>query len=49
MSQLDILREKLYEVLEKGSFEDVLKLSQELDNLILFYMKHKYKTNKMSA
>ncbi|MCX8130395.1 MAG: aspartyl-phosphate phosphatase Spo0E family protein [Clostridia bacterium] len=49
MSKLEFLREKLYKVIEKGSCEDILKASQELDRLILFYMKQGKKIKRVPA
>ncbi|HEX9061709.1 MAG TPA: Spo0E family sporulation regulatory protein-aspartic acid phosphatase [Clostridia bacterium] len=37
MDQLESLREKLYEILERGDCEDILDVSRQLDDLILFY------------
>lgn len=39
LEQLEQLRNKLYEVMDTGNTEDILKISQELDNLILCYIK----------
>lgn len=38
MNQLEALRQKLYEAIEEGNSDDILKVSQELDKLILLYM-----------
>jgi hypothetical protein len=43
LDQLELLRNKLYEVMDTGNTEDILKISQELDDLILFYTKNYYK------
>ncbi|HEY9060167.1 MAG TPA: aspartyl-phosphate phosphatase Spo0E family protein [Pseudobacteroides sp.] len=39
LEQLEQLRNKLYEVMDTGNTEDILKISQELDDLILCYIK----------
>ncbi len=38
MQQIEYLRQKLYEVIETGITEEILKVSQEMDELILDYM-----------
>ncbi|MDP4183176.1 MAG: Spo0E family sporulation regulatory protein-aspartic acid phosphatase [Bacillota bacterium] len=35
--QLESLRNKLHEVMEEGNTEDILKVSQELDVLIMIF------------
>jgi hypothetical protein len=35
--QLEDLRSKLHEVMESGNTEDILRVSQELDVLIMIY------------
>ncbi|KNY30435.1 Spo0E family sporulation regulatory protein-aspartic acid phosphatase [Pseudobacteroides cellulosolvens] len=37
VEQLEDLRSKLHEVMESGSTEDILRVSQELDILIMIY------------
>ena len=37
MYQLENLREKLYKVIDSGDSREILKISQELDRLILLY------------
>lgn len=37
VEQLEDLRCKLHEVMESGSTEDILRVSQELDVLIMLY------------
>jgi len=49
VSQLEYLREKLYMVIEAGNNEDILKISQELDKLILFNVRAQVYTNIKSA
>ncbi|MCX7922182.1 MAG: aspartyl-phosphate phosphatase Spo0E family protein [Clostridia bacterium] len=49
MSQLECLREKLYKVIETGDTEYILKISQELDELILNYMETQVNTSRKSA
>ncbi|HOV24949.1 MAG TPA: aspartyl-phosphate phosphatase Spo0E family protein [Pseudobacteroides sp.] len=44
LEQLEELRNKLYEVIDSGNTEDILKISQELDDLILFYTKNNFKS-----
>jgi len=39
MSQIEILRLKLYSAIDEGDSEKILKASQELDNLILAFLK----------
>jgi len=50
MSQIENLREKLYKLIETGNLDDILRISQELDKLILhFYTNSTESTNKKSA
>ena len=44
MSQIEFLRQKLYKVLEAGDKEAVIKISQELDRLIVIYMQDGFAT-----
>jgi len=44
IEQLEQLRNKLYEVIDTGNAEDILRISQELDDLILFYTKNNFKS-----
>lgn len=37
MSQIEFLRQLLYREIELGNFEKILYVSQQLDELILFY------------
>ena len=39
MEQMEILREKLYEMIKLGDVNGILKVSHELDALVLKYMK----------
>lgn len=43
--QIELLREKLNEMVENdsGQGEELLKISQELDTLIMEFMREKYK------
>jgi hypothetical protein len=43
LEQLEELRNKLYEVIDSGNTEDILK-SVKLDDLILFYTKNNFKS-----
>jgi hypothetical protein len=49
MNQIEFLREKLYAVLETGIANEILKVSQELDILILNYMKGQVKASNKTA
>ena len=44
LEKLEELRNKLYEVIDNGNAEDILRISQELDDLILFYTKNNFKS-----
>jgi hypothetical protein len=41
VDQLEILRERLYEMIKLGDVNGILKVSQELDSLVLKYMEKK--------
>lgn len=49
LEQLEELRSKLYEVMDTGNTEDILRISQELDDLILFYTKNNFKSINVKA
>ena len=50
MSQIENLREKLHNEMERGNFENILRVSQELDELILrYYLTDIMSVNKKSA
>jgi hypothetical protein len=38
--EIDTLRDKLYEIIDNGVTDDVIRISQELDKLILIYTKY---------
>lgn len=40
MSQIERMRQTLYKVMEAGNADDILKVSQELDKLIVLYMQN---------
>ncbi|MDP4180335.1 MAG: Spo0E family sporulation regulatory protein-aspartic acid phosphatase [Bacillota bacterium] len=44
LEQLEKLRIQLYEVMDTGNTEDILRISRELDDLILFFTKSYYKS-----
>lgn len=46
MSQIEYLREKLYKVIETGDVDYILKVSQELDELIMVYMQSSKRKDK---
>lgn len=49
MSQIECLREKLYNVIESGDYDTILQISQELDLLILNYMSNQLVVGKKPA
>jgi tRNA nucleotidyltransferase/poly(A) polymerase len=49
MSQIERLREELHKVIETGDTARILRISQELDTLILCYMKLQKDSGKKSA
>jgi hypothetical protein len=49
VSQLEYIREMLYKVLEKGTKDDILRISQELDKLIILYMQQNGKIQQITA
>ncbi len=50
MNTIENLREKLHKVMETGKIEDILRISQELDKLILhYYLSNKETSGKQSA
>ena len=38
--EIDIVREKLYKIIDNGFTDDVISISQELDELILIYTRY---------
>ena len=49
MSQIEYLREKLYELIETGDSGGILMVSQELDKLILSYIENQINLSRKSA
>jgi len=49
VSQIEFLREKLHKVIETGDAANILRISQELDKLILTFMEKQTNINKKSA
>lgn len=49
VDQIESIREKLYEAMEIEDSEKILKISQELDKLILIYMKKQIDSDKKPA
>lgn len=49
MNQIEYLRQKLHEVIDTGIDNEILKVSQELDKLILAFMENHASTNKKTA
>ncbi|MCX7745591.1 MAG: aspartyl-phosphate phosphatase Spo0E family protein [Clostridia bacterium] len=46
---IEYMREELYKVIETKNADAILKISQELDELIVFYMENYICENKKSA
>lgn len=46
MNQIEILREKLYDVMRTGNYNDILEVSAELDKLIVAYMEAQLRVKK---
>jgi hypothetical protein len=39
MEEMEYLRQKLYETIRLGNADEILRISQELDNFVLYYTK----------
>lgn len=48
MESIEYLRKKLYEVIDSGTQEDILKVSQEMDELILNFMSEPKNQNSIN-
>jgi len=49
LNQIELLREKLYKVLEAGDNKRILRISQKLDKLIVNYMEENTQMNRKTA
>ncbi|RCX17953.1 Spo0E like sporulation regulatory protein [Anaerobacterium chartisolvens] len=49
MSHLERVRQELYKSIESGNAEEILKISRELDKIILIYMGIEESGHKMPA
>ena len=49
MNQLEYLRQKLYGEIELGNVESILRVSQQLDELIVCYTANQIIINRKSA